>query len=331
LGLTGLLVVALLALAVGASVERTGEPIPPLPRLGPVQEVDTADVADPFILPVAVRAGGALLTRYLRFATNDRRSNVATATSTDLVHWQAVPDALPMLPAWAAPSFSMTWAPAVLAVGGYFLLYVTTEEAGSGLQCIALAESATPEGPYLDSSARPFLCQRSLGGSIDPTVVRSGDGHLALVWKNDGNCCGLPTRIWEQDLSGDGLRLVGPARPLLSADQAWEHGNIEAPALMPAAGHGWWLFFSGGDWRTPDYATGIAFCDTLHGPCRQALDRPFLSTSPDVRTPGGLETFHDGAGRTWAAFSSTVLIPSRRFRRHVFVDRVLDIAPILPG
>jgi hypothetical protein len=181
----------------------------------------------------------------------------------------------------------MTWAPAVLAVDRHYLLYVTTEEARSGLQCIALAESPTAAGPYVDDSSAPFLCQRSLGGSIDPTVVRSAGGRLSLVWKNDGDCCGVPTRIWEQDLSSGGLRLVGAAHPLLSADQAWEHGNIEAPALMPASGQGWWLFFSGGDWRTPDYATGIAFCDTLHGPCRQALDRPFLASSADVHTPPG--------------------------------------------
>ena len=33
------------------------------------------------------------------------------ATSPDLIHWTQAPDALPVLPTWAAPSITMTWAP----------------------------------------------------------------------------------------------------------------------------------------------------------------------------------------------------------------------------
>ena len=57
-------------------------------------------------------------TTYIRFGTTDWRSNVPEATSTDLVHWQPVADAMPTLPSWAAPSISMTWGPTAIAAGG---------------------------------------------------------------------------------------------------------------------------------------------------------------------------------------------------------------------
>jgi beta-xylosidase len=291
--------------------------------------VDTTDVADPFVLPVPQPSGQS--TTYYRFGTTDWQSNVPTATSTDLVVWHASPDAFPVLPSWAADSISMTWAPAVIAVGGRYLLYVTTEEASSGRQCISVATSPRPQGPYVDGSTRPFLCQRDLGGSIDPSVVRDAGGGLHLLWKNDGNCCGLATSLWEQDLSSDGLRLTGAAHVLLSAHATWQNGNVEGPAMIAAAGHGWWLFYSGGSWRTSDYATGLAFCPTIQGPCRDVLPRPYLPSTPNQLTPGGLETFRDRKGQMWVAFTTTVRIESRRRPGHYFLNRVLDIAPLLPG
>jgi len=293
-----------------------------VPTIGTAQVVDQNDVADPSILTV----GSA----YYRFGTTDWMSNVPTATSTDLVHWTALPDSLPVLPRWAAPSISMTWAPSVISAGNRFLMYVATEEQASGRQCIALATSAGPQGPYTDASSQPFLCQRALGGSIDPAVERDGRGRLHLVWKSDGNCCGLPTALWEQDLSADGLHLVGTAHRLLSADQAWESGNVEAPALLAAA-KGWWLFYSGGNWRTASYATGIAWCSTLAGPCRDVLTHPLLASSSTLRTPSGLSTFVDARGRAWAALTTTVLIPSTRHPGRYYANRVLDVAPLLTG
>ncbi len=292
---------------------------PPLPRLGAAAVVDSADVGDPSILTV----GGS---SYL-FGTTDWRSNVPTATSTDLHVWTAAPDAMPVLPSWAAPSISMTWAPSVLAVDGRFVMYVATEDAASGRQCIAAATATAPGGPYTDPSSRPFLCQQGLGGSIDPSVVRDRTGALHLVWKNDGNCCGMPTALWEQNLSADGLHLTGPAHRLLGADETWQDGNIEAPALL-AASRGWWLFYAGGNWRTPSYATGVAWCATVEGPCREMLDRPWLPSTSAMRTPGGLDPFRDASGHLWAAFTTTVLEPSRRHRSHVYANRVLDVAAL---
>ena len=291
-----------------------------VPTIGAAKVVDQNDVADPTILTVG--------STYYLFGTTDWQSNVPAATSTDLLHWQDAPDALPVLPSWAAPSISMTWAPTVIAVGGRYVMYVTTEEQASGRQCVAAATSTAPGGPYADRTTEPFLCQRSLGGSIDPDAVTDSRGGLHLVWKSNGNCCGLPTSIWEQDLSRDGLHLAGAAHRLLGADQPWEAGNVEGPDLVPAA-HGWWLFYSGGDWRTASYATGVAWCPTITGPCRDVLTRPLLPSTPTMRTPSGLSTFVDAHGRQWAAFTTTVVIPSR-FRPGRFYDnRVLDVAPLI--
>jgi beta-xylosidase len=291
-----------------------------VPTIGSAQVVDQNDVADPTILT----AGST----YYLFGTTDWQSNVPAATSTDLVHWTDAPDALPVLPAWATPSISMTWAPTVIAAGGRYVMYVTTEEQASGRQCIALATSTSPGGPYADGSTHPFLCQRSLGGSIDPDVVRDAGGTLHLVWKSNGNCCGLATSLWEQDLSADGLRLVGSAHRLLGADQAWQAGNVEGPALLPAA-KGWWLFYSGGDWRTASYATGIAWCPTVEGPCRDVLSHPLLASTATLRTPSGLSPFVDTHGRLWAAFTTTVLIPSQFRPGRYYDNRVLDVAPLV--
>lgn len=327
------LLVVVVAAGIVAKTASASNRVPAPPRVGPVQLVNDADVGDPFILPVAApaRTGGPPTTTYFLFWTTDWRSNVPTATSTDLIHWQSRPDALPVLPRWAEPSRSMTWSPAVIAINGHYQMYVTTQEASSGRQCIALATAARPEGPYADRTNHPFVCQRDLGGSIDPSVVRGSSGDVHLLWKNDGNCCGQPTSIWEQDLSPDGMHLLARPRRLLSASVAWQQGNIEAPAMIPAAGHGWWLFYSGNMWRSGDYATGLAYCTTVEGPCHDTSQRPFLAGSAQLRTPGGMETFQDSQHRTWIAFTSTVVVPSRRNPNRHYMNRVLDIAPLLPA
>jgi beta-xylosidase len=321
MAITGLLVAVLTVAGFLASVGARGAAlILTVPNIGPAQVVDQNDVADPSVLTVGAT--------YYLFGTTDWRSNVPTATSTDLVHWQDLPDSFPQLPSWATPSISMTWAPSVIGIGGRYVMYVTTEERTSGLQCIAVAVASRPAGPYLDRSLAPLMCQRSQGGSIDPDVVRDPAGGLHLAWKSNGNCCGLPTYLWEQDLSPDGLHLLGAAHRLLAADQPWQDGNIEGPDLV-AAPRGWWLFYSGGNWRSSSYATGIAWCPALDGPCRDALDVALLPSTTAMRTPSGLSTFADARGRTWAAFTTTVLVPSPWRPGRTYENRVLDVAPVV--
>ena len=290
--------------------------------------VERDDVGDPFVLPVPSGAAGDPDAQYVVFWTTDWQSNVPTAISRDLEHWGRVADALPVLPTWAKHSRTMTWAPTALGVAGGWVLYYSTAEASTGLECIGRAFATNPAGPYLDRSASPFVCQRSLGGDIDPSVGRDDLGQPSLVWKNDGNARGRPTSIWQQSLSTDGQSLIGIPHRLLGADQAWQHNIVEGPAMLKATKGGWWLFYSGGAWQSTSYGTGVAWCVTVAGPCRDAASEPILASKPGVVSPGGLETFVDHQGRLWAAYSAFPKRPAS-LEAAMAENRVLELALVL--
>jgi len=321
-------VVAAPVLVIGRSERAPATPRPPV--LGAARVAYDGDLGDPFILPVAT-AGS--VTSFVAFGTGDWPARIPTAHSADLLTWHKGPDALPDLPGWAAPDprHSLSWAPAVLDTGHGYVLYVTLPEARSGQQCIGVATSPVPEGPYAGVGDGPLVCQHDLGGSIDPSVTRDRQGQLRLLWKDESNTRGRPSGLWAQPLTADGLGLLGTAHRLLTARQSWQGNIIEEPAVIPATGGGWWLFYSGSLFDTPTYATGLAYCPDLDGPCQETSDRPFLTT-PALKeqaqyAPGGLETFRDGHGTLWAVFD-TWNRPTRngRFR----CCRSLQLAPVLP-
>src|SRR5215203_2614531 len=208
--------------------EATSSPVASLPAGMFRNPVIEADFPDPFIL-----ADGS---RYYAYATTDVAQNLQLARSDDLVTWDMLDDPLPKLPLWSSGD---TCAPEVRKTSAGYVLYYTAHDPdvkrpdSNGSQCITLAVSASPDGPFVDDSAKPLACQPELGGSIDATSFADVDGSLWLVWKNDGNCCGLPTRFFMQRLSADGLKLTGKATDLgVVNDAAWEGRVIEAPTLI---------------------------------------------------------------------------------------------------
>ena len=301
---------------------------PAVPRLGTARVVEQDDVGDPFVLSVPSGLPGKRSDRYVLFWTTDWRSNVPTAVSSDLVHWRRVADALPVLPSWALPNRTMTWGPSAVQVAGGWVLYFSTEEASSRLECIGSAFSRDPVGPYVDSSSSPLVCQSSLGGSIDPSIVRDAPGGLALVWKSDGNAIREPVSLWEESLSADGRSSVGSPHRLLGPSQPWQHAIVEGPAMLKASKGGWWLFYSGGSWQSNTYDTGLAWCATVTGPCEPTANGPLLASTPDSVSPGGLDTFVGSTGKLWASYSAFPTAPANA-RAAMAEDRVLEIAPIL--
>ena len=140
--------------------------------------------------PHALRVGD----RFFAYATQSGPFNVAVMTSTDLLHWEHLGEALPVLPAWSRPGF--TWSPAVLQRGDRFVMYVAVREPRYDRQAIAAAVAADPAGPFRPIDAAPLVFQRRRGGSIDPDPFTDEDGSVHLLFKSDnelvqgGHSCG---------------------------------------------------------------------------------------------------------------------------------------------
>jgi beta-xylosidase len=180
-------------------------------------------------------------------------------------------------------------------------MYYVARDKESDKQCIGVATSEDPAGPFTDPNEKAFICQADLGGSIDAYPFRDEDGKLYLFWKNDGNCCGLEVALWGQELSPDGLTLVGEPVKLIVRDQPWERPLIENPAMVKHNDK-YFLFYSGNWWESHEYAVGYAVCETVMGPCEKPLNEPWFKFKPPVMGPGGESFFTDAKGNLWMAY-----------------------------
>jgi hypothetical protein len=248
------------------------------------------DFPDPFVMTVG--------TTYYAYATNSVAGNIQIIQSTDMVHWNAVGNALPSLPAWAKPG--NTWAPAVLAIDGHYVMYYSAVFAQDGQQCISEAVAAQPQGPFVDTSTTPLVCQIFFGGDIDPSPFVDANGTPYLLWKSIG-LPGQPEIIWSQSLSPDGTNLLAHPAQILEPSQGWEDGIVEAPDLVLSAGR-YFLFYSGNFWSNANYAVGVATCTGPLGPCAKPWSQPILASGPSMSGPGGESVFADSSGALYLAF-----------------------------
>ncbi len=249
------------------------------------------DFPDPFVLTVGAE--------YYAFSTNAAVGNIQLIQSSDLSHWTAVGDALPKVAGWARPD--TTWAPSVLQRGATYVMYYTVEDQASGVECVSEATATQPQGPYVDTSVAPLVCQTDIGGSIDPSPFVDAGGTPYLQWKSVG-VTGQPATLWSQQLTPDGTALVGPAPAvLLQPTEAWQHGVIEGPTLILWGGH-YVLFYSANDWETASYAIGAADCAGPLGPCTELSGQPLLASAEGFSGPGGPSIFTDTQGNPWMAF-----------------------------
>jgi glycosyl hydrolase family 43 len=246
--------------------------------------------------PDVMRVGST----YYAYATNSVSGNIQIIESSDLTHWSAVGNALPHLPSWASADY--TWAPSVALIGGTYDLYYAVDPTGSPDECISVATSSSPVGPFVDASAAPLECQPALGGAIDPDAFVDTNSTAYLLWKTGG---AGSSRIWAQQLdpSGQTFAAGSTATTILVPDQSWEGGTVEAPDLFAANGH-YYLFYSGNEWSNADYAVGVATCTGPLGPCGDVSSTPILSSGNGMAGPGGESVFPDANGGFWIAFDA---------------------------
>ncbi len=211
--------------------------------------------------------------------------------------------ALPVVPAWE--QMDTQTSPGVFHWGGQWLMYYDASQAGhaagTGWNCLSVATASTlsPTDPvFTDHSTTPLLCQSGLGGSIDPSpFVDPVTGLAYLTWKsNDGGSL-EPASLWSQQLSPDGLSLVGSPHQLLgqdSVDFPFE-ATIENPDMVYSGGT-YFLMFSAGIWDSTSYSETYATCDGPTGPCVQYQPAPILSSDSAASGPGGGSLFTDASG-----------------------------------
>lgn len=284
---------------------------------------------DPFIL----KEGDT----YYAYSTNSNSRNVPSATSTDLINWDMGRDVMPALASWVDLSNPNVWAPEVIKVGEEYLLYYTARDKTSDRQCIGLAISDSPAGPFRDRSDSPFVCQADEGGSIDASPFRDEDGRLYLYYKNDGNCCMMATYLYARELAADGKSFIGEEVRLIRNEQAWHGAVVEAPTMWKHEGQ-YYLFYSANSYAGEAYAVGYATCETPLGPCTDAEENPILASDmesePLVVGPGHQTIIVDESGQTWIVYHVWQVSGGRRTdTRQMWMDKLnwLDGRPVMQG
>lgn len=249
-------------------------------------------------------------------------------------------DAMPAGPgAWAEKSRGI-WAPSVVKHGGRFILFYAATKKGTstaanpeGQKCIGKAFADGARGPFVD--AGEFACPPNGRWALDPDAFVDG-GQLYVVYRDDNVNSFPQTGISVVAADKNGAANWATRRTLLfSTDLSWEsvssaHNTIENPSMMKIGDGHWYLFFSGNDWNTRRYATGIADCGTSPLPAArcsqtQGTGHSYFGYQPSATSPekglpynkmgpGGMSLFRTFGGKArviWHFIDKESDAPSR--------------------
>jgi hypothetical protein len=107
----------------------------------------------------------------------------------------------------------------------------------------------------------------------------------------------MRTPVYAQELDLDTCRLKGDRVVVLENDQAWEAHLIEGIWVVQHADQ-FYMFYSGNDFSTPEYGTGVAVAPSPLGPYRKAK-LPLLQSTADWVGPGHPSVAPGPDGEPW--------------------------------
>ncbi|HWE09131.1 MAG TPA: family 43 glycosylhydrolase [Solirubrobacteraceae bacterium] len=289
---------------------------------------------DPFVLDNAGRHSD-----YWAFGTG---SLFPVLHSTDLVDWSPQGTAMTTRPGWVVSSGDWhPWSPSVVASSrscpgttstGCYVMYYIGLSAQLNLNCVGVATSAAPGGPYTDqgplelvnsdgstsaSAASPGAIPPGCGdtagqGNIDPSPFIDSSGQAYLYVSTDSSCssgsCVVTPTISVIPLASDLLHAAGARTGLFSGDAGtWEASGGQAPTVegpsMELHNGTYYLFYSGGSWQGP-YGMGYATAASPTGPFTKSPTNPILAQSATVLSPGGGDALVTGPhGGLWMVYA----------------------------
>lgn len=221
-------------------------------------------------------------TYYLYATTGGREEAFSQYSSKDLVHWKSEgymfrPEDKPD---WISGDY---WAPDVQKTDDGYVAYYTARDQ-DGRLCIGVGTSDSPTGPWADSG-KPLI-HDSRVGMIDPNCFVDDDGNRYLYWKGDHNDLRPQERtpIYVQELSGDGLELIGERKEVLHNDLPWEADLVEGTCTVKHDDM-YYMFYSGNAYWNDQYATGVARSHSPLGPFEKKGD-PILRSGEHFEGPG---------------------------------------------
>jgi len=242
--------------------------------------------------------------------------------SPDLRHWVEVgyifPDGSPR-PSWwnSGPKDSCKasdsgrpryWGPDVFKAGSRYVAYYSATGPGDFFS-IGAATATSPSGPWQDIG-RPLVENHEFS-LIDPAFFEDPVTDKSyLLWKDNTNALcpeRRPTYIVIQEVSGDGLRLVGAPTRILTNDTPWEGTVVEAPTMIHRGGY-YYLFYSGNVFDLDHYGIGVARSTSPRGPFVKSPANPILRSDETFDGPGGQDVVQDRSGR-WRMLYHARLCP----------------------
>jgi arabinan endo-1,5-alpha-L-arabinosidase len=186
-------------------------------------------------------------------------------------------------PAWVTGT--SYWAPEINQINGKYVCYYAAIGI-SGWFKIGVSTATSPTGPFIDKGTA--LASNDNFSLIDPNFFHdSNTGKNYLLWKNNKNALtpAQPTQIVIQELSADGLNLIGNPTDLLTNNLSWEGAVIEAPSLIFRNGY-YYIFYSGNNYGTDKYAIGVARSTSITGTYTKQVG-PILQSNTRFDGPGG--------------------------------------------
>ncbi|MBB5800309.1 hypothetical protein F4560_000077 [Saccharothrix ecbatanensis] len=231
----------------------------------------------------------------------------------------AAADAMPGGPGtWAEGNI---WAPGVVRFGTRYFMYYTASKRGTGQKCIGRAVSDGARGPF--TNAGGWACPPDGRWALDANPFVA-DGRLHVAYRDDAIAAGAETGISVVATDANGWAVWSTRRDALkSTDITWDTAGtsggthvVENPSMFRAADGLWYLAYSGNNWDSARYSTGIARCGgPLPGsrctPLQNGVERPYFGFTGtgglnpyrglpgNHRGPGGMDVFTaaDGSHR----------------------------------
>ena len=259
-------------------------------------------IADPYIL----FHGG----HYYAYGTGGPApwGGISCFVSDDLNTWRLASQALNPDDSYGETGF---WAPEVYPLNGRFYMFYTAQEH------ICVAESDSPEGPFIQKEKKPVREEKSIDSSL--FIDEDGTPYIYFVRFTGGNV------IWCAEMNPDFLSIKEETlRECIRVGEPWELAQdvkakvAEGPSVFRRGGR-YYMLYSANHFKSREYGVGLAVADNPFGPWRKSRSNPVLQHVGGLQGTGHGAPFTDRDGNMRYVFHS-------HLNDSVVAPRVLHIA-----